>query len=383
MLIYIFALMVVLYLFTKKRYGFYVAILSLLLLISFSPLYGNGRSVQGEVPGLVFLCLGAFLILFWEESNFKNVKFAMLSCLSFGLSASAKPLYLVVLVLSFIPTFFFWLKKIADKKSLMVFGFGFTIPVILWFFVQFYGAGSILDIGSKYLYLASNRGTEIPMWTTIFANFKKFFTESTPILFSILALTAIAAFSFRLFKKKEKNFSIAECVILSFIIINWLAYLPGTGWYRYFFPAHTLLYLFFPAAVYILAEYASSSFFKKIFLAAPVLLIVFQFYHLVFLSDTSLIHKRTRNDSLSAALSKIDPNKKVFFNNLSEAIIFLKGDNYGQYFFCDGCSFAAGDKNGLYDSFYDYILTDQSNPNLSLPRYDRQMVDRYYLYIKR
>src|SRR3989344_2819702 len=55
MLVYMFLLVLSFFLFVKKLYGFWPAIFSILLLISFSPFYGNGRPVQGEVPGLVFL----------------------------------------------------------------------------------------------------------------------------------------------------------------------------------------------------------------------------------------------------------------------------------------------------------------------------------------
>ena len=56
----------------QRKYGFMPAILSVLMLISFSPFYGNGRPVQGEVPGLAFLVLGAWLLLLFDERGFNN-----------------------------------------------------------------------------------------------------------------------------------------------------------------------------------------------------------------------------------------------------------------------------------------------------------------------
>ena len=70
-IVYMFLLAVLFYLFVKKRYaekyGLLPAILSVLMLVTFGPFYGNGRPVQGEVPGLVFLVLGSLLLLYFEK----------------------------------------------------------------------------------------------------------------------------------------------------------------------------------------------------------------------------------------------------------------------------------------------------------------------------
>jgi len=382
MIVYMFILVVLFYLFVKKRFGFYSAILSVLLLLTFSPFYGDGRSVLGEVPGLVFLVFGALMLLLLEEGGFRSKKWAILGGLAFGLAAATKGIYLLGVSSALFIVLIFWFKQIKDKKILLTFLYGFIPPVLIWAYIHLISSNSLLDFIPNILYLASNHSVSIPLYQTILNNFARFFTETTPILFLFMFVVIATSFFFRYFKIKSKDFSIAECVVLFFIILNWVGYLGGTGWYRYFFPAHTLLYLFFPGAVYVLAKYITNIFLKRVLLIIPVALIIFQFYHMIFLSDTSLIHKRTRNDDLSTALSKIDPSKKVFFDNLAEAVIFLKGDNYSQYFYCDGCFLEGGNKDSLYDQSFDYILTGQISQDFSLPNYDRQSVDRYYLFKK-
>jgi 4-amino-4-deoxy-L-arabinose transferase-like glycosyltransferase len=331
MIIYMFLLVILFYLFVKKRYSFYSAILSVFLLISFSPFYGNGRPVQGEVPGLVFLVLGLWFLLFWQESLFENKKWALFSGLALGLSASTKPIYLILLSMVFVATLFFWFKKIKSKKILAIFSVGFILPILFWFVINFPSLNSVLKIIPTYLLLAGNHSSSVPLIQTFFHNLLRFFTESTPILFSFLFITIVLAYSFRFSKKENYNFSISEFWAILFIVLNCLAYLVGTGWYRYFFPANVLVYLFFPSAVLFLSNSVQKNIFRKAIFLIPIALIIFQSYYLIFLSDTSFVHNRVRNSELSAALSQIDPNQKVLFYNAPEAIIFLKGGNYSQY----------------------------------------------------
>ena len=52
MVFFIMSLVLISYLAIKKRYGLNQSLLSIALLVTFPPLYGNGKSVLGEVPGL-------------------------------------------------------------------------------------------------------------------------------------------------------------------------------------------------------------------------------------------------------------------------------------------------------------------------------------------
>jgi len=54
MVIFLIGLILIAYLLVKKMFGFRTAVLSSLLLVSFPVLYGNGKNVLGEVPGLFF-----------------------------------------------------------------------------------------------------------------------------------------------------------------------------------------------------------------------------------------------------------------------------------------------------------------------------------------
>jgi hypothetical protein len=353
------------------------------MLISFSPFYGNGRPVQGEVPGLVFFVLGSLLLLLLERKGFVSKTYALFAGLSFGFSAATKPIYLILLVPSFCVAFVVWFKKIQNNKVTAIFGLSFLLPLVFWFFINFPTKELMLQIIPTVL---NQSGSSLPLVKTVTSNVLKFVRESTPVLFILILISIVVSFGLKIYKDKLSNFrqtvSISEFVILVFIILNWLSFLRGPGWYRYFFPAHALLYLLFPAAILSFVNVIKNKILKKIFVAIPVILIILQFYHLIFLSQTSFIVKRERNNELAEEMAKLDPAKKMLFYNSVETIVFYKSSNYNQYLSMAGL-FEAGDREAILRPKADYILiTHYKNYDYPLPCYKEKIIDRYSLFTK-
>jgi 4-amino-4-deoxy-L-arabinose transferase-like glycosyltransferase len=380
MVFYMLLFLLVSYLFVRKKYGNFYALFSLLLLLSFSPFYGNGRPVQGEVPGLFYLILGLYILSFLEDSNFLNKKWAIFSGLAFGLSAATKALFLTFLTPALILIIFLEFRRNKDKKNIYYFIVGYIVPLILWYFVHFFHFGSIKEIFSSYLYLSGSHNS-LPLYKVFLDNFLRFFTESTPILFLVLGLSAYTFLGFK-YKKDKTTVSYGEIILVVFIFLNFLGYLKGTGWYRYFFPAHILLYLLFPVSILNLSSFLKNFYIKKALSCSVFILIVFQFYHLFFLSDTSYTVTRTRNSYLATTLNNIPKDKKILFYNTAEAIVFWNGKNYSQYSAIENF-LTAGEPNSINSNIFDYILTD-TNPsgNLNLSCYQSKQVSRYYLLTK-
>lgn len=388
MVLYMLGLVLIYYLFTKKRYGFYTAVLSVLSILSFSPFYGNGRSVQGELPGLFFLALSLLFLLYLEESKFLSKKWSIFTGLALGLAAASKPIYLLVLLTISPVLVFIWYKKnylceSKGNKNLFILIFSFLVPVGFLFFLQFPTREALGTIIPVYKLLISNHESSISIWQTIFLNSKRFFTESTPILFIVLLFFTLSNYLYGFFKNKYNAFYLSEYLVVGFVVVNWGAYLVGTGWYRYFFPAHALIYLVFISSVFLIRNRVENKKIKFILSIFPIVVILLQLYHFVFISDNSLVTKRTRNQELSSVISGIENNKSVFFYNTVEGIIFLKGDNYSQYLEV-GTSIDTGDKDYLLHPISDYILTNQveTGYNLNLSCYDRKEVNRYYFFTK-
>ncbi len=387
MLLYMCLLILLFYIFAKKKYGFYPAITAVLGLISFSPFYGNGRPVQGEVPGLVFLVLGALLLLLWEKSGFTKKKYLIFSGLSLGLAAATKPIFLLGVPLALCITLAFSWKKIQNKKILALFISGLLVPIILWFFIPPPTLDSLSKIIPTYVYLASNHGSSVSTLQTIWTNALRFFTESTPILFSIIFIAIVVSFGFRLFKKNNINISIAEIFVGAFIVVNVGGYLAGTGWYRYFFPAHALLYILFGPSILALAESGVSKIWKislYIFLGG---VLAFQFYHLIFLSDTAYVVERTRNVKVAEVLSHIDTSQSVLFYGSPEVLIMYPGREYSHYLAIAN-TLDTGNidifKTGSFDVVFtrrDFHAPEDESKAL-FKCYKRTVVDRYFLFEK-
>jgi 4-amino-4-deoxy-L-arabinose transferase-like glycosyltransferase len=383
MIIYMLLLVIVFYLFVKNKYGFYPAVLSVLLLLSFSPFYGNGRPVQGEVPGLVFMILGLFMTVLLEKQNFKNNKIALFSGICFGLSASIKPIFLVGVPIAIVLALLFVYKRIADKKTLLFLFGGFILPVLLWVYIHIPTLDELLKFVPNYIYFSGNHGSSLSTIQTILMNLNRFITESTPILFLFLFIIIAIYFFKGYVKDKEWKLSFSELIIVFFVLLNILSYLKGTGWYRYFFPANILLYLLFPISILSLGDIKLIKPVKKFLIIIPTILIVFQFYHLIFLSDTSFVVSRTRNAELSSVLSKIEPTKNIFFFNTIEAIVFFKGNDYSQYLSM-GDFLKAGNINSQNLLKADIILADDSLQNKIMTSncYKKVQISRYYLLEK-
>lgn len=304
-----------------------------------------------------------------------------MSGLAFGLSAATKPIYMSVLAVALITSFLLWHKQVKLKRMLLIFGLGFLIPVSIWLFIHFPQDKSISESISLYIYLSGNHESNLSTSQTILVNLKRFYTETTPALFALLVMVTSFSFWRRFRKNKFADFSIAECVIFSFVILNWLVFLKGTGHYRYFFPAQALVYLLFPAAIYNLAEiFKNKKLFYRIVLAVPVGLIVLQFVQLIFFSQTSFTVKRTRTSELSKVLSEISPSEKIFFDASPEVIIFLKSSNYSQHLYMENL-INAGNATGFNDPSLTYILSrDDFQTDYGLKCFNKKSVDRYYFF---
>ena len=97
MVIFIVGLVMLSYILIKRMFRFNFAVASSLLLVTFPPLYGNGKNIMGEVPGMFWLFLFLFFIYKLEKTNFKNLTYCLLAGLTAGLCLATKPIFLIIL----------------------------------------------------------------------------------------------------------------------------------------------------------------------------------------------------------------------------------------------------------------------------------------------
>ena len=342
-LLYLIAFVIVSYFFIKKLYGFNCAVLAGLLLTTFPPLYGNGKAVLGEIPGLFWLVFGAFLYLLYEEN--KENGFLIGSALAFGLCVATKPYYVLVVPGIAFLILFSWLKqKNLNYKQVFVFSALFSLPILAWAYFAFDFSTS-QNLSATISYFLNSYGASS---FDLSANLFRFVSESTPIHFAVLALAALVSFSVSL--KKKNYIPPITAVFLIFTALAFLWYLKTPGWYRYFFPAHVVLILLFPAALGI--------FVRRFYTATAVsALIVFQAVFLFLNYDDVYGDDALRLKDY--AQKNIESSAGVFVSSLPEAVFVLDNKNFYQRIFISS-NFELGEDFSKYGNV-DYMITANSD----------------------
>lgn len=245
--LYLLGFVAVSYLLIKKLYGFGAAAWASVLLAIFNPLYGNGKAVLGEVPGLFWLVTGGLLYSHFEEK--KKTGFLLAAALSWGVAVSTKPYYYV-----FIPSVLFlafWLllrqKAITSRIFFLLAGI-FLLPLALLFSFAF-DFSSAAGVGDTISYFLNSYGASSfdPL-----KNLWRFVSESTPIHFTFLSIFILVAW----FARWRKGVGTPPLVYAFFIFmaLSFVWYLKTPGWYRYFFSIHLLALILFPAVWFAVVD---------------------------------------------------------------------------------------------------------------------------------
>lgn len=243
---FLLALVAVCYFLVRKCYGVRSAIFTSVLIVTFAPLYGNGKSFLGEVPGLFFLVAGLLILCYLPRVNKSNFWLSLSAGVVLGMAASVKPSFLPILPALLVGVVINWRIFLATKKGreALIVGFiGLSTSLLVWILTQFNNSTSVAGVLAHF----SNPYYVNDWLLVITNNLKRFVVESTP-LHCLLLLLIATYFLIKRFWKKE-IVSVVEITIFVFVLLTLVAYLRTAGWYRYFFPAHFLLFLFIVPAV--------------------------------------------------------------------------------------------------------------------------------------
>lgn len=360
----------------KKHYGSEAALIGLIILVTFSPLYGNGKSALGEIPGLTYFLLG----LLWLDKR-KPVQI-FITGLWFGLAAATKSLYILFLMSVLVGEIWFAIKnKKIDYRRWLLLAFGAIIPLLILIFTLLPKEATI-DFFQKTLQLYAN---PYKVENTIGINLKRFFTESTPLHFALLWLTFLIVKAFRRFRP----LTIFEVIITTFITLNVVFYLKTVGWYRYFFPAHILAILLFPGALLEVRQHWNASGRIKFYgscLAVFALCFVQSINLLVHMHDSVYFDPAPRR--FAEAVSLLVPKDAPLLVIDNPALAFLI-DHPLMYQYAQTSPHLIVDKNSLQDdNLPPYILAPEWSsilyPNIQLTvknEYDKVMQgEKYILY---
>lgn len=378
---YLLLFIFVYFLLNKKLYSQRTAILSTLLLITFAPLYGNGRNLLGDIPGLFLMTLGLIGFLYWEKSEFKHTLSALFAGLGFGLAVAAKPNFLVLgggILISLILN----IKAVKRQiKQWLLFIIGGLGPIFWWIYAQ----SVSLDMTRGLFKYYTNPYAKEDISLLIIPNLIRFFTESTPLYFTFLSIILILAVFFKL--KQKQKLTGPEIIIYFFIIFTFISYLRTPGWYRYFFLAHIwLLFLFIDSLNIIIRKIFR--FIKKpeyIIITLSIGLILIQSIHLI---KTDLECSETKVDRASNFLNQWTKEEKILFINVPELVARTPNLNYYQYLESNrGIIFGQKELEGIKSNLYEKIILKNSEEKTITEKLEcyelEEQVNIYQFYKKK
>lgn len=363
MVLFLLAFFTIAYFFTKKEQGYSMSFIPLSLIVSFAPLYGHGKNVLGEIPGLFFLLYSLFLIRKMEISNSpKTISFFIAGAIM-GLSMVTKPIFLDLLSFSLIISFLIIKPKNFSGKKKYFFVGGVIVPLIIWIAVHFSGDNFSSIISNYY-----GNPDQNPLLLTVQDNFLKFFKEFQLVYFTFLLLIWVGSVYFR--KKDSIKISFTETVAVVFSVTNFFAFFATLGYNRYFFPGQVLSIIYLPSALFFLYksislrlrmdnDYSMLKFLPYVLLS---ILILFQFYQTIFHSWVADNYGSRRSADLKEYFSAIPTDKVVMFYDVPEAVLFTSNDNYFQYMrFAENVQIGRESVNAINSNMADVIITSEKS----------------------
>lgn len=338
MVLFILGFLVASYFLARRLFGTAFALATLALLATFPPLYGNGKSVLGEVPGLFYLVLFLFCFSAARSSSSKKYLWLIAGGLFAGLCVSTKPTFLLLLPAIAVGVFLEWRRGTWSLKELSIAIFAGVVPIVYWIFSQFQTNDSLFSILTEYAnpYLVQD------IFSIILRNIERLFADIGGIYLVVLMGIWISALVIRI--RKGVAISSVEVISFVFALLTIGNYARTTGWYRYLFEAQIMSLLFLPHLLWITGEsvlqrvetfvptfgrYMPSS--TKAVFALIVILTVLGGYQVLFSSWVAEAYQSHKTAFLEVYIGNISSSTSVFFYNTPEVAAFMSNGKYYQY----------------------------------------------------
>lgn len=343
MALFIFLFVVSVFIFIRRLYGINTALWSLLLLVTFPPLYGTGKSVLGEVPGLFYSTLFLLLLAHIEREQFRSSPHVFfLAGISVGLAAIAKPIFLLLPIAVVIVGTLRWRLLSWPTRWIVPATLGGIIPLILHLFLHLHDAPlAVLTHFYANPYGISN------LHSMIFENVVRFFREPVPFYTLTLFIVWSSSCAWKIFRRIE--ISLAERIAFCFSALILLAYLRTAGWYRYFFITEILALVFLPSSLATLSSTTIPEWYVRLRAWAPKatlvcvgILSLVQLHSLLFNSWIANHNANSVTSTFTRAFTSISPTASVLFLDVPELVVLFPSHNYYQ-FLAPAPGFTVGD----------------------------------------
>jgi hypothetical protein len=310
MLVFLICFYIALFLYARGAIGGRTAWFGFFLLVFFGPIYGDGRNVLGEIPGL--LCMLLALMPLMRGGELTRTR-ALLAGVGAGLAFAAKPifiLFLPALLLACVVRH----KELKLKKVFLWGVLGVLIPAVLWVFTQFDNA-AFLQVLAVYA-----NPHDVNVGSAIAANVKSLFTEMQPLYFLVALALWVASYAVRRFRRETVR--ITEEVLLFFSILVLFAYLRNAGYYRYFFVAQVFAVLYLPQSMlYLAGSYGRLA--SRAAIVCLCGLVLFQAYETAFRSWAAVHYDSMRTASLERYFAGLPAGEEIFVYQAPEVMTFV------------------------------------------------------------
>lgn len=259
-----------LFYFVKKEWSSHIAILVVLMVVTFAPFYGNGRSVMGEIPGFTFILLT--LIWYLHKKNIFGAGIFL------GLAVISKPSVYIY----FIPVFLilFLLNRKNFLNNIFRLGIGSFVSFFVWLLIYLDVVFS-LQTWQRLIAHFSNpyRQEGLSSLINIKNNLASFFDSATLIYFTFFILIITLAIYFRReHYKTHRNFFLIFIFYLPFSVFH---YFKSLGYLRYLIASQFLIFiLLVPSTFVIINRFLPRQYIRTVKIFCFLILISVQTFHL-------------------------------------------------------------------------------------------------------
>ncbi|MCX6715590.1 MAG: glycosyltransferase family 39 protein [Candidatus Taylorbacteria bacterium] len=323
------------YIFAKKLFGPTMAVGTLALLSTLPTIYGNGKSILGEVPGLLYMVV-FFLCFNLALSADTRRKFWMIMAGVFaGLCVVTKPIFLVLIPAIAVGLFVVIRRRNLCLSDVVMGVVAGIIPILVWFMVQFGPGATFHSILAYY----ANPSDVVDITNTMLKNIISLFSDVSTLYLSIVTLIWIAAVWVRV--KEKKQIRPEEVIALTFTLLIIAAFTRTAGWYRYLFEAQVVSLIFLPNALVVVIQKISElkvlsrpAIMKIMKLAVPTVitvLVILGAYQTLFHSWVAQAYGTHKTAFWEEYFSALPMSTSVFFYDTPEVALFDKSSNYYQY----------------------------------------------------
>lgn len=319
---FILLLLITAYLLAVKISGYnWLSLATLALLVTFAPLYGQGRNVLGEVPGIFFILA---LILIWYRLEDKSIKWlALLAGILLGLAVTTKPTFLPLLPAGLMVLgLLIYRRQISWQDSIWA-TVGGVVPLIVFYVAQLSGE----SLGDVLAFYSSPHA--VPIAELIFTNLKRLVSELEPVYVLLLLLLWWSSIIGRWYLKQNVKSAEIGAGLISLLLMT--SYLQTVGYYRYFLAPQILGLVFLPQALNWWSE--QIRWLRARYLVGVVLvaLIVFQLNQNLFYSWTAQHYNSGRTAALEAYFKQPEHKQTYFLYQAPAIATFLGTKDYYQY----------------------------------------------------